>query len=234
MSLTRIFSGNVFPRVLPFALFMAFIGLEEFASFLNSAGILQYDKRSLYLLYPIKALFVGFVLLLLRSRFQEIKLRDLANPLQTAFSTAVALVVFLLWVNMDWSFGTQGTLQGFNPTFFDDGFARMGIIGFRLAGAVIVVPFIEEIFWRSFLIRYVISADFEKVPIGHFTWPSFVICTLLFGLEHNLFLAGMMAGVAYNLLLYRTKSLAHCIFAHSITNLLLGLYVLTTGKWYFW
>lgn len=234
MSLPRIFTGNVFPRVFPFALFMAFIGLEEIASFLSTAGILHFDKRSLFLLYPIKALSVGFVLLLFRSRFQEINFRDLANPLQTTVSTAVAFAVFFLWVHMDWSFGTQGTLQGFNPTLFEDGFARFGIIGFRLAGAVIVVPFMEEIFWRSFLIRYIIRSDFEKVPIGRFNWPSFLITTFLFGLEHNLFLAGMMAGIAYNLLIYRTKSLAHCILAHSITNLLLGLYVLRTEKWYFW
>ena len=234
MSLTRIVTGTVFPRVLPFAIFMAFIGVGELARFLGNAGVMQFEETTLYLLYPIKALLVGFVLLLFRSRFPEIKLRDLANPQQTAVSTAVGLVVFLLWVNMDWSFGTQGTLQGFNPTLFNDGLARMGIIAFRLAGAVIVVPFMEELFWRSFLIRYIISSDFEKVPIGRFTWSSFLISTVLFGLEHNLFLAGIMAGIAYNLLLYRTRSLAHCIFAHAVTNLLLGIYVLATGKWQFW
>jgi len=234
MNLPRLVTGNVFPRVLPFALFMSFIGLEELARFLRNAGVMQFEETTLYLLYPVKALSVGFTLLFLRPYYPEIRLRDLANPLQTAVSTAVALAVFLLWVNMDWSFGTQGTLQGFNPTLFDDGFARMGIIGFRLAGAALVVPFMEEIFWRSFLIRYIINSDFEKVPIGRFTWPSFLITTLLFGLEHNLFLAGLMAGIAYNLLLYRTKSLAHCIYAHFVTNLLLGLYVLNTGKWHFW
>jgi hypothetical protein len=234
MSLTRIVTGTVFPRVLPFAIFMAFIGAGELARFLGNSGFMQFEETTLYLLYPIKALLVGIVLLLFRSRFPEIKLRDLANPQQTAVSTAVGLVVFLLWVNMDWSFGTQGTLQGFNPTLFNDGLARMGIIAFRLAGAVIVVPFMEELFWRSFLIRYIINSDIEKVPIGLFTWSSFLISTVLFGLEHNLFLAGIMAGIAYNLLLYRTRSLAHCIFAHAVTNLLLGIYVLATGKWQFW
>ena len=234
MSLPRIVTGNAFPRVFPFALFMAFIGLEELARFLTTAGILHCEKSSLYLLYPVKALSVGYALLLFRSRLPEIMLRDLANLPRTAVSTAVAVVVFLLWVNMDWSFGTQGTLHGFDPTLFDNGFARMGIIAFRLFGAVLVVPFMEELFWRSFLIRYIIDNDFETVPIGRFTWPSFLITTVLFGLEHNLFLAGMMAGISYNLLLYRTKSLAHCILAHAITNLLLGIYVLTTGKWQFW
>jgi uncharacterized protein len=92
----------------------------------------------------------------------------------------------------------------------------------------------EELFWRSFLIRYLIGHDFEKVPIGAFTWASFLVIAILFGSEHHFFLAGIMAGVVYNLLLYHTRSIVHCIFAHAITNLLLGLYVLNSGRWVFW
>jgi CAAX prenyl protease-like protein len=92
----------------------------------------------------------------------------------------------------------------------------------------------EELFWRSFLIRYVISPDFSRVPIGMFTWSSFLITAVLFGLEHNLFVAGILAGIAYNLLLYYTRSLSACILAHAITNFILGVYVLQTGKWHFW
>ena len=91
---------------------MAFIGVGELARFLGNAGFIQFEATTLYLLYPLKVLLVGCVLLLFRSRFPEIKLRDLANPLQTAVSAAVGLVVFLLWVNMDWSFGTQGNPPG--------------------------------------------------------------------------------------------------------------------------
>jgi CAAX prenyl protease-like protein len=43
-----------------------------------------------------------------------------------------------------------------------------------------------------------------------------------------------MAGVAYALVLYQTKSIAQCILAHAVTNFLLGIYVVQTGKWYFW
>ena len=92
----------------------------------------------------------------------------------------------------------------------------------------------EELFWRSFFIRYLIGPDFSKVPIGMATWPSFLLTTVLFGLEHNLFFAGIMAGIAYNLLLYYTRSISHCIIAHGLTNLLLGIYVLTTERWHFW
>lgn len=105
---------------------------------------------------------------------------------------------------------------------------------FRLFGAVLVVPVMEELFWRSFLIRYIITPDFTSVPVGCFSWPSFLIASVLFGFEHNLVVAGILAGIVYNLLLYCTRSLSSCIMAHSITNLALGVYVVNTGHWYFW
>jgi CAAX prenyl protease-like protein len=92
----------------------------------------------------------------------------------------------------------------------------------------------EELFWRSFMIRYIIDKNFDTVRMGMFTWGSFLITVVLFGLEHNYVYAGLMAGVVYNLLLYRTRSLAQCILAHAITNLALALYVVVTGKWQFW
>ncbi|BCO11434.1 Abortive infection protein [Citrifermentans bremense] len=92
----------------------------------------------------------------------------------------------------------------------------------------------EEIFWRSFLLRYLVDTDFESIPIGSFTWSSFIISTVLFGLEHHFFVAGMIAGVIYSLIVYKTRSIVQCVLAHAITNLALACYVLYTGKWYFW
>jgi CAAX prenyl protease-like protein len=99
---------------------------------------------------------------------------------------------------------------------------------------VLVVPLMEELFWRSFLLRYLIDQNFESVPVGSFTWPSFLVTTVLFGLEHHFLVAGMLAGAIYSLLLYRTRSLAQCVLAHAVTNLALAGYVLYTGNWYFW
>lgn len=82
--------------------------------------------------------------------------------------------------------------------------------------------------------RWIINPNFQKVAIGTFSWPSFLLTTLLFASEHNRRLVGLIAGVAYNLLLYRTRSLYACIIAHGVTNLALGIYVLTTGAWSFW
>ena len=92
----------------------------------------------------------------------------------------------------------------------------------------------EELFWRSFLIRWVINPDFEKVALGTFSLGSFAATVILFGLEHHLWLAGIMAGVAYYALLYKTKRLGPCVMAHSTTNLALGIHVLATEEWQWW
>jgi hypothetical protein len=79
-----------------------------------------------------------------------------------------------------------------------------------------------------------VNPDFHKVPLGTFSWTSLGITVALFGVEHNQWLAGLVAGLLYTLLLYRTKLLFACILAHAVTNLLLGIYVLNTQQWQYW
>lgn len=226
-------NSAVFHRVLPFALFMACIGAEEALRFFSRQGFIQLRPETFLYTYPIRVILAGSALFIARSKYREIHFRDLASPLKSAASIVVGVVVFVLWINMDWTLPSQAT-QEFNPAIIPDPAARNLMIAFRLTGAAVVVPVMEELFWRSFLIRYIIDKEFESVPIGFFTWVSFLIATVLFGLEHNFIIAGIMAGVAYNALLYYTKSIAHCILSHAITNFLLGIYVLQTGKWHFW
>jgi len=223
-----------FPRILPFALFMACIGAEEMLRFFSSRGAIALTPVSFLYLYPIRAISAALALFLLRSRYNEIRLHDLANHRKTLVSVVVGILVFILWINMDWMLAGQGTPQGFNPNLIADPVMRNIMIACRLAGAAVVVPIMEELFWRSFLLRYIIDKEFTSVPIGLFTWPSFLITVVLFGLEHHLFLAGIMAGIAYSGLLYFTRSILLCIVSHGVTNLLLGIYVLTSGKWHFW
>jgi CAAX prenyl protease-like protein len=213
---------------------MGFIGLEELARFLNHQGILHLEEKSFLFFYPVKTVAVAATLLFFRSRYVELRWRDLFSFTRTFLSILIGIAVFVLWIHMDWPFATFGQPAGFNPTIIEDNFLRTFVVASRLTGAVVVVPVMEELFWRSFLIRYVVSEDFMKRPIGYFTWFSFILTTVLFGFEHNLWLAGMMAGAAYNLLLYYTKSISQCVAAHAVTNLCLGLYVLNTGTWKFW
>ncbi len=111
---------------------------------------------------------------------------------------------------------------------------RWGFIVSRVLGATVVVAFMEELFWRGFLIRWLVKEDFKRVPLGTFTWSSCLVTVVLFGLEHDLWLAGLVCGALYNWLYYRTRSIPACVIAHGVSNGLLAAYVLATGDWKFW
>ncbi len=221
-------------RIIPFAVFMLFIGLQQVLEWTVMKGWLELTSRQMLYLYPIKALLVAGLLIFFWRKYTELHFNDFKNLRHTVASILLGLLVFVLWVNMDWGIATFGESQGFDPFLIDDVTTRNIMIFSRLFGAALVVPIMEELFWRSFMLRYIITADFMTIRIGTYTLTSFLICAVLFGLEHNLFLAGIMAGVAYSVLLYWSKSIYQCILAHAVTNLVLGIYVLKTGYWQFW
>jgi len=221
-------------RYLPFAVFMAFIGLEELIRFLAGHGFFTLGATTLYYLYPIKALAVGFMLYAFRENYCELVFKDLTNLPSSMGACGTGLLVFVLWINMDWTFDSTGVPLGFDPTLLPGRTAPILLTSIRIVGAVLVVPLMEELFWRSFLIRYIIDYNFCNIRIGTFSWTSFIFTVVLFGLEHNYFYAGLMAGCFYNLLLYRTRSIAQCVLAHAVSNLALSIYVVSKGAWQFW
>jgi CAAX prenyl protease-like protein len=226
-------SREAWARIIPFAVFMGFIGLQQALSWSIEQGFLPLAKQQLLYLYPIKALLVGALLFFFRRVYTELRFSELKNMRHLSGSLALGVLVFVLWINMDWKFATFGDNPGFDPGSVGSN-SRNFLIFFRIMGAVLVVPVMEELFWRSFLLRYIIDPDFTAVRIGTFTLSSFLIAAVLFGFEHHLILAGIMAGMAYSLLLYWSRSLIHCVLAHGVTNLLLAFYVLASGNWQFW
>ena len=221
-------------RSAPFALFMAFIAVDEALHHAARQQWLTLPEGALYYLYPVKTIAVALLLYTYRDRYRELNLGEL-RPIRTSAAVClVGLATFVIWVSADWIFPLTAPPSGFDPQLLPGGPVRVLMAATRVAGAVLVVPLMEEIFWRSFLLRYLVDADFESVPLAKFTWGSFLITTVLFGLEHHLIVAGMVAGAIYSTVLYKTRSLAQCVLAHAVTNLALACYVLYTGKWYFW
>lgn len=233
-----------FPRVIPFLIYMAFIAIESIISFLSTFfdPLVTFSNYDQYLFYPVKTIIIAITILYFWGSYAEIRGKILSSLGRLLVSILIGVIVFILWINMDWGFATFGRPEGFNPYVFSEGLPPIPgwdiipwtLISFRLLGAAVVVPVFEELFWRSFIIRYIISPGFDKVPLGRFTWPSFLATSILFGMEHHLWLAGILAGVAYNLLLYSTRNLSFCIISHGVTNLLLGIYVLWSHNWHFW
>lgn len=213
---------------------MGFVLLQEIARTAAVWGDVVPDRRMVMLLYPARAVAVGILLFLLRRHYSEINFRELLNPGGAAAAVLMGLVVFLLWINMDWSRATARTGVGFDPNLFQPGWERIVMIGFRMIGSVLVVAVMEELFWRSFFLRWLIHVDFRVIPIGMFTWGSFVGTAILFGLEHTMIVAGITAGILYNLLLYYRRSISCCILSHAVTNFSLCIYILKTGSYHLW
>jgi CAAX prenyl protease-like protein len=207
----------IFPYIIPFGTFLLLTGLAS----LIPASVVWF--------YPVKTIIVGALLFIFWRTYTEIKLKV------SLLAILAGLVVFVIWILPEGYYPMLGKPEGFNP--FEQFTSRSWTfiwIGFRLIGAVIVVPIMEELFWRSFLLRYLINPDFKQVPIGAFSWLSFCGTVVFFGIEHHRWLPGIIAGIIYTLLLYRKKELFDCILAHAITNLALGIYVLVTHQWVYW
>ena len=112
---------------------------------------------------------------------------------------------------------------------------RWTFIGVRAAGAVLVVPLMEELFWRDFLWRWIVSPDFKRVSVGSWAWKPFLGVSLAFSLVHgNGWLTSIVWALMIAILLIKTRSLGACIIAHATTNLLLAVYVVSSRQWSFW
>jgi len=179
------------------------------------------------LLYPIRIGVVTAVLWYYRKTYNKV----LCSWSWQA--SAMGVLVFMIWILLEPNSQSNGTalLQGFKK--LPSEFALLWLI-FRVLGSSIVVPLAEEFAFRGYLIRKLIAKDFDKVAVGQFTWPSFIISSLLFGLLHERWLAGTLAGMGYAIALYRRGRLGDAIAAHMTTNALIAIYVITQGKWSLW
>ena len=204
------------PYIFPFALFAVCI----------YAGLLFNISQSF--MYPVKTVLVALSLIYFWNVYkQEIRFSFSWLPVISG------ILVFCIWVFFEGMYPQIGHSE-FNPYNHASGYGVYLIITFRLIGATLVVPLMEELFWRSFALRFAIKSDFKSVPLGQFSWFSFIFISILFGLEHERWLVGIIAGMVYSGTLYRSKNLFDPILSHTTTNLLLGVYVLSTHQWSFW
>ena len=161
----------------------------------------------------------------------------LRAPARPVIAIGIGVLALALWIAPQELFARTPRTAGFLPHFFGENGAPYALnTALRFVRLVVVVPLVEEIFWRGFLLRYLIDHHFTRVPIGAFSWKSCAIVSVCFALEHQPadYPAALLTGALYNVVAYRTRSLSACVLAHAITNLLLGIYVMKTGQWGFW
>lgn len=205
-----------------------------FALYLVIGNIVQivfigYDAYHLYIAYALRTIIVAFILLQFRSLY-----RELADFKLDGIAFCAGAVIFLLWIGLEGYYPMLFSADiHFDPSIFNANLMIILLI-IRFIGSVFVASFIEELFTRSFLIRYAISPKWMDVPIGTYTFGSFAIVTLFFGLLHYRWLPGILTAIILNLLLYKKKNIFSCIQAHATANLFLFIYVVYTKTWYFW
>lgn len=157
------------------------------------------------------------------------------------WAIGVGLAVFAVWIAPDslvpgwrshWIFSTFGDAKS---SLGEGQHQSTMVLVFRSIRAVMLVPVIEELFWRGWLVRWLVKPEFESVPLGAYTHSSFWISAVLFATEHGPYWeVGLLAGIAFNYLMIRVKSLGDCIVAHAVANGALSAFVMATGKWEFW
>jgi CAAX prenyl protease-like protein len=214
------------PYVAPFAVFIGFLALEQFV------------HASIAVMYPIRLFVVLGVILGFSRGVVDFRVK------RVWASTLLGVAVFVAWVAPDalwhgyrshWLF--TNAITGEVRSGIPEGVrASWSFVLFRAAGCFLLVPVVEELFWRGWLARWLIDGeDFRRVKMGAYSAVSFWVGSALFASEHGPFWeVGLIAGVAYNWWMCRTKSLGDCIFVHAVTNACLSVYVLMSGKWEYW
>ena len=221
------------PYVAPMAAYVALTSLEGYLpkTAPGAATIAFYPW-----VYAIKIGVVVLTMALSRSAWRD--LRPLPSWPALGLSVAIGLAVALVWVGSDGYYpvwGTIGARAAYDPMTLTPS-SRVAFLAVRFFGLVLVVPLFEELFWRSFVVRWLIDPDhFERVAIGRVTLAAAAITAGLFALEHPAeWLPALGTGFAWAWLLRWSKSVSACFVSHAVANLGLGIYVMVTGDWKFW
>ncbi|MCE0523801.1 MAG: CAAX prenyl protease-related protein [Methylacidiphilales bacterium] len=209
--------SQVLPFVAPFFLFMVCLSVEGFFP----------DQH--YALYPIKSLLVAATLAWYWRSLPPLK------PAAPMLSVCVGVIGVALWIGLDPLLVHYDLpLVGRNPFRLYPAVDAWILFSFRLAGITFVVPIMEELFWRGFLMRWLINEDFTSVPLGAYSPFSFWVTTVFFAMVHGTeWPLALVVGVLYGAWFIRSKSLGSIMLAHGVTNLLLALYCLATNDWHF-
>jgi uncharacterized protein len=222
------------PYVAPMATFLVLTTLE---GYLPKAEGGKIPSPTWYpIAYACKAVIVTLVVIACRSTWRDLRPKPRAGTV--ALAVALGLAVTAVWVGIDGLYPRFAFLGGersaFDPNVLSPA-AKFGFLAVRIYGLVLLVPLFEELFWRSFGIRYVIDPDFTHVPIGRVTPMAAAVTSVVFALAHPVeWLPALLTGLAWAWLVHRTKSLSACVISHAVANLGLGVYVLATGDWKFW
>ena len=160
--------------------------------------------------------------------------RDLPRP-RLSFSwtpLAAGLLVGAAWVLLESGVAVGQEVAAGIPALSPA--SRAGWLAARLAGAVLLIPLVEEMAFRGYVQRRLVAADFTAVPFSRFRWASMVGTPLLFAALHQHFGAGLLAGGLFQLVTLRRGLLGDAVLAHAVANAVIAVAVLGGGRWELW
>jgi hypothetical protein len=216
----KILASPILVRVIPFAAFAALTVLQG-----------RFGEASQYWTYALKTIVGAWLLWVVWPHVKEMR---------WSFSweaVTAGIAVFVAWVGLDshyWMPFSRSLI--FNPlsTYGSGSALALIFLAVRTFGSSLVVPPLEEVFYRSFLYRYLIKPKFLEIPLTRFHWKAFLVACVIFGLGHYEWLSGILCAFAYQGLVIKKGRLGDAMTAHAITNFLLAIWVITHRAYYFW
>jgi len=213
------------PYIAPFAVFMGFLALRAVAPLPELLEQIAWIALVAAVIFAVWRPVLDF------------RLRH------AAASIAIGVAVFVIWIAPDlisssyrhsWLF-TNSLVGSPHSSVSGDLRTNPVLLALRSARAVLIVPIIEELLWSAWLMRWIISPDFEKIPLGAYAPTAFWLVAALFASEHGPYWdVGLITGAIYNWWMVRTKCLGDLILTHAVTNACLCAYVIAAGKWEYW
>jgi uncharacterized protein len=202
--------------------------------------------------YPIQCLIVGLMIAFWwrHYQFRPLGLRPMVLGMVVG---AVGIGLWLLpnWLHRHYGWevrwpGSEKLLlgfhdrpKGFNPDVFAQGSAAWWItVVLRFLRGVLIVPLIEEPFWRSFLWRSVADRDqrWQRPPFGLKHGKAILLTSIAMMLAHSPqdYATCLIWSLLISMLAVSTRSLGACVVAHATSNLLMNIYIMTTREYGFW
>jgi len=221
--------GDASVRTLPFLLFIGVLALRG-ALPAGEPGEAGGDLRWLY---GLQAAVACTALFLLRSHYRELA-RPRFSPGQLLLSLLGGSAVFVLWISPMPGWAHLGSPVASFVPLDATGALQWGLIAVRSCGAVLVVPVMEELFWRSFLMRWIDKRNFLDLAPHAASATAMLVSSAIFALAHELWLCAFCAGLVYAQIYRRTGNIWCAVLAHSVTNLLLAIWVVGQSAWTYW
>ena len=213
------------PYVVPFAAFMAFLAVQKYVPLTP-----VYE-------YPARVVLLTAILWFFSRDVIDLRAK---HKVETA---VLGVAVFAIWIGPDMLFPMyrqnvlfQNAIMGQISAPAAESVLRQPVVMWsKIIRTAVLVPIIEELFWRAWLMRWLISPQFEKVPLGTYQFGAFALTAILFAAEHGPYWdVGLVTGIIYNWWMVRTRSLGDCILLHAVTNACLCGYVVATRHWEYW